>query len=307
VTLPRVLLLAAVVIWGWTFVATKVCLRYLETPELLAGRLLIALPVVFLLTRARGVRLGFGGHGRTLSIAAAIFFVHFVIQLAGLETTSATHTSWIIAVTPLALAVLARPLLGERIGRRTFVGIVVATVGILVLVTEGNPFDLRWGGAVGDWLILVSAHTWALYTIAIRNVARIRDPLAVTLAVLLPAALGAAAWVALRSGFGSLLALPLEGVVSLLFLGICGTALANWFWQFGVARLGAVRAGTFLYLEPIATTLLAIPVLGERPGLATLGGGLFVLVGVAVAQGSRRPRGRGTADRPDWSETGGAA
>ena len=73
---------------------------------------------------------------------------------------------------------------------------------------------------------------------------------------------------------------------SLLFLGVLGT-LAQWFWQIGVARLGASRAGVWLYLEPLATTALAVPLLGERCGPWTFVGGGMVLAGVAWAQ--RRP------------------
>jgi drug/metabolite transporter (DMT)-like permease len=63
--------------------------------------------------------------------------------------------------------------------------------------------------------------------------------------------------------------------------------LAHWFWQEGVARLGAARAGVFLYLEPLATTGLAVPYLGESFGLFTAVGGAMVLAGVYLAERKR--------------------
>ncbi len=77
--------------------------------------------------------------------------------------------------------------------------------------------------------------------------------------------------------------------IALLFLGIPGMALAHWFWQVGLARVGATEAGIFLYLEPLATMALAVPYLGESFGLSTGAGGLLVLSGVWFAQ-RVRPR-----------------
>ncbi len=144
--------------------------------------------------------------------------------------------------------------------------------------------DLGWLTSIGDWLILASAHTWALYTIAVRDLARAENPLAATFAVLLPAGSVIALLMAVRSDWSKFLALPLEAAVALLFLGVFGMALAQWFWQLGVARVGAARAGVFLYLEPLSTTALAVPYLGERIGVTTVVGGALVLLGVWLAQ-----------------------
>ncbi len=112
--MARVLLLAAVVIWGWTFVATKICLRYLDPLELLSLRFLIALPFLLAVVGMRRIRLDFKGHLRPLLLGSGILAVHFVIQITGLQYTTATNTGWIIAVIPLVMALLAFAILGER-------------------------------------------------------------------------------------------------------------------------------------------------------------------------------------------------
>jgi drug/metabolite transporter (DMT)-like permease len=78
--------------------------------------------------------------------------------------------------------------------------------------------------------------------------------------------------------------LGLGTLLALLFLGLAGVALAQWFWQRGVAKLGAAQAGLFLYLEPLATTALAVPYLGEPFGPVTAVGGLLVVLGVFLAR-----------------------
>jgi drug/metabolite transporter (DMT)-like permease len=142
--------------------------------------------------------------------------------------------------------------------------------------------------STGDWLVLASAHTWALYTVATRGLSRRHHPLAITLGVLLVAAALTAIVFAASADWASVRALSPRGIVALLYLAVPGLALGQWFWQEGVARLGATRAGLFLYLEPLATLSLAVPILGEPFGLwVALGGGL-VLAGVWTGQRERR-------------------
>jgi drug/metabolite transporter (DMT)-like permease len=287
--LPRVLLLATVVIWGWTFVATKILLAELGPVEIFAFRLVIGIPFLGGVLLVKRVPLRFArADAWPLLLGGAIFTLHVLVQIAGLVTTTATNTGWIISASPLALAVLSFLFLGERIGRRGVGGIAIATTGILLLVSRGRLTDLGWLQSTGDWLVLASAHTWALYTVGTRDLVRRRHPLAVTFAILLIAAALTAIIFAASADLASVRSLSRRGIAALLFLAIPGLALGQWFWQEGVARLGAARAGLYLYLEPLATLALAVPLLGEPFGpFVALGGGL-VLAGVFVGQRERR-------------------
>jgi drug/metabolite transporter (DMT)-like permease len=219
-----------------------------------------------------------------LLLGGAIFTTHFMIQATGIETTTATNSAWIICISPLAVALLSFLFLGERIGRRGVAGIAVATAGILLLVSRGRLTDLAWLRSTGDWLIVLSAHTWALYTVATRNVAGRRDPLAVTFGILCIAAALTTVLFAVTGDVSGIKALSPRGLIALMYLSIPGLALGQWFWQEGVGKLGATRAGLYLYLEPLATLALAVPLLGEPFGpVVALGGGL-VLAGVYLGQ-----------------------
>ncbi len=285
--LARALLLFAVTIWGWTFVATKICLQHISPVEVMGLRLFIALPVLLAIILGRGIKLNVLRNLRPLALSSTIIGLHFIIQITGLKYTSATNTGWIIAVTPLVMALLAAIVLKEPLHRTLLAGIGIATAGIVLLVSRGSVGGLGWLGSIGDWLVLLSAHTWALYTIATRNLIRTENPVAVVFAVMLPPAIVALVVMLATSDWRQLARLPTEAWLALLFLGVFGMALAQWFWQEGVSRLGAARAGVFLYVEPLAATALAVPYLGESFGVFSLIGGSFVLLGVWIAQ---RPR-----------------
>lgn len=284
-----VYLVLCVIFWGWTFVATRICLQYVTPIELMGLRFLIGLPVLLVVVRAKRLKFSFTPQERRrLLLASGIITIHFFIQITGLKYTSATNTGWIIAVTPLVMAVAAYLFLKERLPKSAGWGIGVATAGILLLVSHGQVDSLGWLQSRGDWLVLASAHTWVLYSIVIRDLTRSKAPLVVTVAVLAPSAVLVLGYMSVTSDWTRFVTMPTDGLLAVVFLGLFGLALGHWFWQEGVARIGAARSGVFLYLEPLATTALAVPLLGEVFGLTTAAGGLLVLAGVYLSQRSGR-------------------
>jgi drug/metabolite transporter (DMT)-like permease len=285
------ILMFSVVFWGSSFVATKIVLRTLTPAETIAARLAVGVPPMLAFALARWGRPKFARRDWMVAfIGALVLAAHFIIQTTGLKTTTATNTGWLIAFTPLSIALLARAVHGERLRRPQLVGIIFATVGVVTLVSHGRWEGLGRPSTAGDALAFVSTFTWAAYTVLTRDLARRHHPVVVSTFISSMAGGGLVMVVGARSPWDAYARLPLEGVVALLFLGWFCLGLAFAFWQSGVARLGAARAGVFLYLEPLATTLLAVIVLGETVGPATGVGALLILVGVYHG-GRMRPSG----------------
>lgn len=282
--MTHALLLVAIVIWGWTFVATKVCLEYMSTIQLVASRFLIGAPALYIVARLRGVSFGYLELARPFALGAFVFSGHFLLQTWALEFTTATNTGWIVAASPLTIALLAALVLKEPIPPAMRLGLAIATLGIVLLLSRGELRSLDWLSSIGDWLALVSTLTWATYTIVTRDLSRARDPVVVALAMTLPLAAAALVLPIVVDAWTPLATLPADAIGALVFLGLGGVAVAQWFWQVGVAKLGAAKAGLFLYIEPLATTALAVPFLGEPFGVFAAIGGILVLAGVFVAE-----------------------
>jgi RarD protein len=287
--LSRILLFLCVVIWGSTFVATKIMLDYVNPAELLGLRLIIGVPILAVVVLVKRIKIQFSlREYMNLMAGSAVVTAHFLIQITGLQYTTATNTGWIISVTPLALAVLSYFFLKERITRNVVIGIIVATAGVMLLVSRGDFGQFGWLKSVGDWLILVSAHTWAIYTIVVRNISQRKDPVAITFVIFLPIAVLMSGYLMIAFDWRVLADLPARGWGALILLGVFGTALAHWWWQEGVAALGAARAGIFLYVEPLTATALGIALLGEKFGLFTAIGAIGVLGGILIAERRRK-------------------
>jgi drug/metabolite transporter (DMT)-like permease len=186
------------------------------------------------------------------------------------------------------VAVLAFLFLKEKLRVNTIFGIILATIGVLFLISRGDIGNFQWLSSYGDWLVLVSAHTWAVYTILTKNASRQLNPLLVTFAVLLPSTIFSLGIMTFSSDWMKFMQLPFEAIASLLLLGLLGTALAQLLWQYGVAKIGAAEASVYLYIEPLATTAVAVPYLHESFGLFTAIGGGLVIFGVWMAGRERK-------------------
>jgi drug/metabolite transporter (DMT)-like permease len=280
--LTQFLLLLAVVIWGSTFVATKLCLGVMSPVQLVAGRFLIAAPALFTIARLRGASFHLGAHKKVLLLAVVIFSFHYLLQTWALDFTTATNSGWLITVTPLTIALLAALFLREPAPPVS--GILLASAGITLLVSGGHWQSLLGLSSLGDFMVLASTLTWSVFTIITRDPSRSLDPVVVTFVMTVPLAVSALLLPFVADRWTPWSELDLETALALFFLGLFGVALAQWFWQRGVAKLGAARAGLFLYLEPLSTTILAVPLLGEPFGLATAIGGILVVLGVFLAR-----------------------
>jgi drug/metabolite transporter (DMT)-like permease len=284
----HLLLLFCAAVWGSTFVATKICMVYLKPIEIVGMRFLIGLLLLGLILRLKKMPFGFNcSDARPIALGAILVALHFLVQVFALQFTSATNTAWIIAITPLVMAFLSYFVLKEALSRLAWLGVGVSSLGVLLLVSKGDLRNLSWLQSKGDWIILGTTFTWALFTIVIRNLSSRRRSLAITFVVYLPLTLFCLMYMSATDGFSRLSSMSPMAWVAIWLLGVFGT-ITQWFWLIGVSKVGAARAGTYLYLEPLATTALAIPLLQERFSILTLAGGLCVTAGVWLANQKSR-------------------
>ncbi len=184
-------LMMVVILWGASFVLTKIALEYLTPAETLTWRLVLAVIVLAIIASMKKVRLKIPrSDWPVLLFAAAVLSLHFLIQINGINHTSATNTGWLIATAPIFIAVASYFILNEQLRVLQLGGILIAAIGVVLLVSKGRPGQLDWLKSTGDWMILASCVTWTVYTISTRNIARRLDPLNMILALLVLPAIG---------------------------------------------------------------------------------------------------------------------
>jgi drug/metabolite transporter (DMT)-like permease len=287
-TRARLSALAAIVLWGVSFVATKAALRETSPVTLIFTRFALGVAVLILVLRLRRESL-IPPRDSWLMLATMGFvgiFLHQMIQAHGLTLTTAVRTGWLIGVTPIWSAVLATIVLGEGFGRRKLLGLFIGLVGALLVVTRGelSADVLALPSTRGDLLVLASTWTWAIYTILGRDTLKRLGSARATAAamfagwaMMIPFFVAVAGWHEYRD-------LSSTSVVAILFLGIGCSGLGYWLWYAALERIDATQVAAFLYLEPLVTLLAAVALLGESVGLSTIVGGVLVLVGVLMVQ-----------------------
>ncbi len=275
-------------LWGGTFIAGRTVAQ--EVAPLLAAfyRFLIAGGALWLTVRIVQGRLprltvrqwlGVNLLGLTGVFAYNYFF------LSGLKTVPASRAALIIASNPTITALVAWLLFREPMPPSRALGIGLALGGAVLIIGQGHWRALFSGGfATGELMIFGCVLMWVSYTFIGRWVLTTLSPLVTTTYACLSGCL-----MLLFGALGEgLLTTPptfsLASWGSIVFLGLGGTALAFTWYYDGVSRIGPARAAVFINLVPVFAVLLSILLLGERPTLYELAGGMLVVTGVVLTQ-----------------------
>jgi drug/metabolite transporter (DMT)-like permease len=272
--------LFVVAAWGVSFVATRIALVTFTPFAVVAVRLTLGAATLLAVARWGRFRALPGREAAGVTVLLGLIVAaHLLIQAIGLEHTTAINTAWIIGFIPVVIALGARVFLGHRLAPLAWAGIVIASVGVLLVAAHDPPSFER--ARLGDLLQLGSCFTWAAYTlVAVRPLQRWGSlpmtvgPIAVAAAVL---------WLATAVGGHLLVGAPSPASLgAVLFLGVVCSGLAYLLWMRAVAEIGPARTGVYLYVEPFVTLAVAAAVLDEPVLANALAGGVAVLVGVAL-------------------------
>lgn len=298
---PAVAAVALVmVIFGTTFVAVKIALEDIRPFTLAFARFAIALIPFAPLLRRRHERKPAWQPAAMGFLGVTLFFS---LQNWALVYTTAANAGIILSAIPAFTAVIGHVALDEALGRWRGLGILLSTVGVVVVVVGGPPgaadVDLARGGALlGNLLVLGAALSWALYTVLGRRVVGTSTP-AVTTARTLAWGVLFLAPLALGEALLQGISWPtVTGWVALLFLALAASGLAFFLYLFALTRLEAGQASVYVNLSPVVTLVAARLVLAEPVTVLQLAGTGLVLLGVYLTE--RRGRSQRVSARcPD--------
>ncbi|AKK00878.1 membrane protein [Pseudomonas sp. Cab53] len=271
-------------IWGGTFVAGRILSDALAPLFAASLRFLLAsLALLSFLALAR-IPLARPSFKQGLQLAALGFFGIFFYNLCffyGLQSISASRASLIVALNPAVIGLASWGLFKERLGALKVAGIVLCIGGAGLVIVSRDPALLQGATQswLGDGLIFGCVLGWGIYSLFSRDLNERLGPLqTVTWSILLGTLM---LWLACAIGgevrLDTLRALDLKQWLSLLYLGVLGSALAYIAWYDGIRRIGATRSGVFIALNPLTAVLLGALLLDERfTAMMSLGGGLIL-------------------------------
>jgi drug/metabolite transporter (DMT)-like permease len=276
--------LFAVLVWGASFVATKIAVAEVAPVTVVWLRFAIGVVVLGVAVVARRqfalIRVRDLGLFALLGLIGITF--HQWLQSNALLTSRASTSGWIVATIPIFMALLGWIVLGEKLGRRGLAGIGLAAAGAVLVVSRGSLTTLAAGrlGAPGDLLMLLSAPNWAVFSVLSRGTLRSHPATRMMFYVMSLGWLFTSVLFFAGAGTGDIVRLSVRGWASVAFLGVACSGLAYIAWYDALQHMAASSVGALLYLEPLVAMAVAAAVLAEPIGAATALGGALILLGV---------------------------
>jgi drug/metabolite transporter (DMT)-like permease len=277
--------LLTIMIWGTTFVSTKVLLLDFQPIEILFFRFAMGFAALLLVYPHR-LRVTSRKQELTFALAGLTgICVYYLLENIALTYTQASNVGVIISVAPFFTAILSRLVLKneEKLRVHFFMGFVIAMSGIFLISVQGTALQLN---PIGDLLSLLAAFVWACYSVITRKISSFgyhtiqttRRVFAYGLVFMIPALfLFDFRWNISRFSNPTYL-------FNIIFLGIGASALCFVTWNFAVKVLGAVKTCVYIYLVPVITVIASVLILHEQitwisaVGIVLTMAGLFVSV-----------------------------
>lgn len=283
--------------WGGTFVAGRLVAE--STTPLLAAtsRFLIAALILWMVhirMVGRLPKLTLNQFVSTALLGVSGVFFYNIFFFSALSEMPASRTAIFVAFNPIITALLVLLFLKERFPLQKWVGLLIALIGALIVITEGNLESLLIEGqavlAKGEIYMLSAVFSWAVYTVLGQRILADLSPLTATTYAAIWGTLLLMLFVWVQSPTLEWASLKVGSVLSILYLAVFGTVVAFvWFYQ-GVRHIGSAKSAVFTNLVPVFGVLLSIVLLNEDISSSLVVGGLLAVGGVALTNASNRVR-----------------
>jgi drug/metabolite transporter (DMT)-like permease len=287
-------LLFAVFCWGLSFPLLKAALEEVEPITLGAIRYLIAvIPlIIFMVVRS--------GKNSFIKPLKEDFLFFLSLGIVGITlpnlfqnygmTMTQSHVSAIIQASgPVFTIILAVLILKEPLGRNKVLGTMIALSGTLLLVT-GSGFDLFGSTTFGNFLVLLSAISYAVSSIMSKKILHKYDPLcAATMSMFLGTIILIGLMI-FESPVQRVPQISSEGWIIILILAILPGALALLVWYTVLKTAEVSRIILFIYLVPIFAAVISYLWLKEEILITTILFGFLIICGVVIAQYEKKNR-----------------
>ena len=280
-------------IWGGNFSVSKFAMVQIGPLPFSAVRFALASVLLVLIAR-RGTAptplprrtlwglIGLGVLGNT---------VYQTAFMTGLSLTTATNSAMIVAILPVVVALLGSLLGIDRATPGTWLGVVLGTAGVALVVTA-RGVHFHADSLRGDLLVLFAILCWSGYTVGVRHVGVGVDALQITAITTLAGTPG----LLLLGGSGLLHqhwgTVSLKTWGALAYAALLALVLSYVFYNRAVQGIGTARTAIYNCLTPLVAMVIAWLTLGEVPTGVQFVGVVLVIAGVLVSvlagAGSRR-------------------
>lgn len=277
--------LMSILLWSTVATAFKLALREMDVLQLLAYAVCFSAISLTAIVCFRGqlsllreyvaeAPWFFASMGLLNPIAYYLLLLH-AYQLLPAQQAQAINYTWAIA-----LALLAVPILGQRLHWRDLLALLLGYGGVLIIATKGAPLTLEFDSGLGVVMALASTVVWALYWLI--STRQSRDG---TVVLCLNFLIAAPVALIICALFSDLQLASWRALLGAAYIGVfeMGVTFALWAAALRLAS-GVSRVGNLIFLSPLISLVFIATILGEPIHLATLVGLALIIPGVMLQQ-----------------------
>ncbi len=278
------LALLTVIIWGVTFISTKVLIHAGLTPvEIFLYRFILAYLCILTVAHKKLFAYSLKDEGLLMLAGLCGGSIYFIAENTALGITLASNVSLLICTAPIITAFFTFWFYKEPLNKNLLAGSVVALLGVALVVFNGTV--LLQINPLGDLLTLVAAVVWALYCILLKRLGRTYSTRFITRKVFFYGLLSLVIYFLFDPlTLSPEMLLRPEVYLNLLFLGVVASMLCYLMWNAAVKVLGTAQTTSYIYIIPLVTMAASAALLDERLTLASVVGAGCIICGVYWAE-----------------------
>lgn len=283
--------LGTILIWGTTFISTKILLGAFTPVEILFLRFTIGYTALWLVRPRKLVLAEKKQEWMFAGAGLCGITLYYLLENIALSHTLASNVGVIISIAPFFTVLFGRLFLrGERPGPRFLWGFLIAMAGIF-LISFGSETALRLN-PLGDLLAVLAAILWAAYSTISKKISEFgyhtveatRRTFFYGLVFMVPALL------LMDFHLEGAQLLSLKSILNLLFLGLGASALCFVTWNIAVKKLGAVKTSVYIYLVPVITVAASALILHEKLTFRMVCGIILTLAGLFLSENKHQKK-----------------
>jgi len=272
------LLLMTIILWGLSFISTKVLLNFLPPSTIAILRQLIALvPLTTAMFLTKSFKIPDIGDMLLIAVSGFLGIVlYFLFENSGMKYTTASNASIIVAAVPILTLISEITFFKMKINIKILSCIITSIAGVYLVISNNGRLDFSSSSLHGNLLIIGAMFCWVGYTIINKKLDYTKySPLVLVFYQTLSATILFIPFtLAERRQWQPL---PSYALLNLLYLGIFCSALAYIMFNYSSQKLGPTISSTFLNLTPVVSVTAGFFLLGEVLTLTQLAGMIIII------------------------------
>lgn len=213
------------------------------------------------------------------------FFLHIALLLFGLTLTASINSPIIASAAPIFLLIGSALFLKEKIKNKTIYGTIVSLLGVIIIILRPLIEQGLDASIIGNVLLLISTAAFVVYTILLKEYNFKYNAFTLTFWLFVITAIIYFPFFLWESaGTNIMSTLEVKAVIGIIFSAVLTSVVGYVFYNFAIQKIHASETGVFLYIDPIVTVIVALPLLGEKLTPSFLLGALFVFLGIFIAE-----------------------